>query len=220
MGTVKFHGEDSEETRICSRRTTLGRPLSRSKAQHHVTELEDPPHKKKQSTGREPLQSFSSEFVHGSSQNVMADDEVLVSFRPEFASTPCAKKCSTPCLKKSMEPQNTAKPNCHLDVFIPDPSPNVFQWCDDVFGVQSMHQCVRSMVAEKPISPLKSPNPQSQDIDAMQVSFEKLLVEHSDPEQHIESATNKVDDKSISVLASDTLMYNGDYVMPYSRPIT
>ena len=207
MQNLNFNGED---TRACSYRRIPGRRLSRSKAHHHMTTLEDPPHQKKQPIG-ETLQSFSSEFVQGSSQNVMADEE-LVSFRPELASTPCAeKKCSTPCPKKSIGLQGTTKPNCHLDTFIPDPSPNVFRWCDNVFGVQPIeHQCVGSTVAKKLISPLKTP---PHDIDAMQVSFEKLLVDHSDTE----SATNN---RSLSVLASDTLMHNGDYVMPYSRPTT
>ena len=219
MQNLKFHGE---QTRACSHRRVLSKHLSRLKAQHHVTPVEDPPHQKKQplNRGQEMLQSFSSEFVQGSSQNVMADDE-MVSFRPEFASTPCAeKKHSTPRPKKSTMPRDTAKPNCHLDVCIPDPSPNGFRWCDNVFGVQPIrHQCIRSMVAEKPVSPLKTSDLQPQGIDAIQVSFEKLLVEHNDPE-HIESATNKVDDKSLSVLASDTLIHNGDYIMPYCRPTT
>ena len=226
MQNLNFHGE---ETRTCSHRRIPGKRLSKSKA-HHVTAVEDPPHQKKQPIDRrqETLQSFSSEFVQGSSQNVMADEE-LVSFRPEFASTPCAeKKRSTPFPKKSIGLQDFAKPNCHLDAFIPDPSPNIFRWCDNVFGMQPIeHQCVGGTVVEKLISPpneqpqemISPPNKQPQEINAMQVSFEQLLVDHGHTE-HIESATNKVDDKSLSVLASDSLMHNGDYIMPYSRPTT
>lgn len=214
MHNLKFHGD---MTKICRHRRTMGgKHLARSKAEHCVTEVEDPVQKKQPFEGeQETAQSFSSQYVHGSSQNVMTDD-VSGSFRPAFVSTPCAKKSSASCPKDTVL-KNTTRPNCNMDVLIPDPSPNVFRWCDNVFGVQSVeHQSIRSTVVEKQLSPLKNPDPQSQDVDAMQASFEKLLFEQSDPDH----TGSKSEDKSISILASNTPTHNGDYVMPYSRAST
>ena len=217
---LKFHGE---KTRICSHRKLVDKHLSRSKGGDHMS-VPEAVHLKKQPFTREQgtLQSFSSELVQGSSQNAM-DDEMLVSFKPALHSTPCGKEDGYSCPKKSTGFEDTPRPTCRLGMHMPDPSPNTYRWCDDVFGMQPAgHRYIRSIPAEKQPSLPKNRDShvQSHDIGAMQVSFEKLLVEHSDP-NYYNSPTNKtMDDRSISVLASDTPTRNGDYVMPYSRHTT
>jgi len=207
LGTIhnlKFHGE---KTRICSHRKLVDKYLSRSKGGDHMS-VPEAVHLKKQPFTREQgtLQSFSSELVQGSSQNAM-DDEMLVSFKPALHSTPCGKEDGNSCPKKSTGFEDTPRPTCCLGMHMPDPAG---------------HQCIRSIPAEKqPSLPTNRDSyVQSHDISAMQVSFEKLLVEHSDV-NYYNSPTNKtMDDRSISVLASDTPTRNGDYIMPYSRPTT
>lgn len=217
MQNLKFHGE---KTRICRQRRKIDRHLPRSRVQQHIAEVQDH-HQKEELLGREQgtPKSFYSDVVQDSSQNVMAD-EALVDLRPLCMSTPCAKS-STSCVKGSMNLKDTSKFNTKLDMLIPDPSPNVFRWCDDVFGMTSVkHQSIRSTIAEKQPSPIRILDPQSQDIDVMQLSFDKMLVEQSNPD-HTDSAKSKTtEEKSITVLASDTPTRNGDYVLPYSRAST
>ncbi len=209
MQNLKFHGE---ETRICSKRRKSGKHLPRSRPQHH-SEVKKPSqsHEREQET----TQLFSSEFVCGSSQNVMTD-EVSVSFRPAFVSTPCAKNSSRCPKMDAVLKDITTKPNSNLEMLIPDPSPNVFRWCSDAFAVLPVeHQSIRSTTAKEELSPLKNPDPPSQDVNAMQLSFEKLLVEQSNPHH---SDTTKSGDESI--LASETPIHDGEYVMPYYRANT
>ena len=221
MHNLKFHGE---KTRICSHRKLGDKHLSRSKGGDHMM-VPEAVHLRKQPFTWEQgmLQSFSSELVQGSSQNVM-DDEMLVSFKPGLHSTPCGKRDRLRCPEKSTGFKDTPRPTYHLGMHVPDPSPNTLRWCDDVFGMQPAgHQHARSIPAEKqPSLPTNYvSHGESHEIRAMQVSFEKLLVEHSDP-THGNSPTNSktIDDRSISVLASDTPTRNSDYIMPYSRPTT
>ena len=210
LGTVhnlKFHGDRS---RTCSFRRFPGKHLPRSKAHHRFPVSEDPAQKKQVlEREQETMQTFSSDVVHGSSQNMMTED-ISVTFRPALASTPCTKKNVTFCLKDIVL-RDAAQSD--MDMLIPDPSPNVFRWCDNVFGVPPIeHQSIRSTATVNPSS-LKN----CQDIDDMQVSFEKLLVEQRDP-SHTDSASSE--DRSLSVLAFNTPTRDGDYIMPYARENT
>ena len=210
MQNLKFHGDS---LRACSLRKLPGKHLPRSQAHHCFAEVEDPA-QKKQMPEREQkmMETFCSDVVDGSSQNMMTED-ISISFRPAFASTPCTKKNIT---FHATVHKDTVKSN--LDMLIPDPSPNVFRWCDNVFGVPPIeHQSIRSSPTVRNPSPFENPNPRMQGIDDMQVSFEKLLVEQRDP-SHTDSTRSE--NQSLSVLAFDTPTHNGDYVMPYAREST
>ena len=62
----------------------------------------------------------------------------------------------------------------------------------------------------------KTCHPQSKDVDALPASMEKLSFEHSLPDDEREEK-NITGNGSLSVLACDTPIRDGDYVMPYSR---
>ena len=209
MQNLKFHGDETIPKKTCSRRKRVDKQLSQSRAQHCLTETEDPKE-------QEALQSFSSECLHGCSQNTTVGE--LTAFKPPFYSTPCGKK--------NAELKDITRPNCCSRKLIPDPSPNVFRWCEDVFDVlPAVHQCVRSTADEKQPSALKICDPQSHDVDSIQVSFEKLVFEQSPPDVadyniHADGSGDKLVDKSLSVLACDTPTHNGEYIMPYSRTNT
>jgi len=183
---LKFHGEETRKEKVCSYKQ-----LSRSKVQHCTTKVKGL-HQKKQLFRKEQgmmLDLFSSESIHSSNQNVMTD-EISV-FRPGLTSTPCTK---------NTEAQNTTKTNCNLDVLIPDPSPNVFRWCEGVSKIwPDEYQSVRNTVAEKHTST----GTQSHNTDSTKSNKEEA-----------------VEDKSLSILALATPMHNGDYVMPYSKANT
>lgn len=211
LGTVqnlKFH---SDSSKTCRLKRLSGKHLPISKAHHHFPEPENPMKNGQVLENEQGMtQTFSSDVVHSSTQNKMTED-ISVTFRPALASTPCAKKNVTFCLKDTVLGDGVQS---NMDMLIPDPSPNVFRWCDNVFGVPPIeHQSIRSTVTVN-LSPLKSCQ---EDIDDMQVSFEKLLVEQRSP---FHSDSTRSEDRSLSVLAFDTPTRDGDYIMPYARETT
>ena len=157
-------------------------------------------------------ESFSSDLVFSSSQQRTMVDELSV-FRPARASTPCAKKT----LIQTTSTVAHTKP-CNLYHMVPDPSPNVFRWCtcDDVFVSAEKH-CSRDATNPQ-FGQSTNYHPQSKDVDQLQSSVEKLSFEHNPPcgdERDEKNVT--ADGDSLSVLACDTPIHDGEYVMPYSR---
>jgi len=203
---LKFHGEETPtSSRSCPARVgschshTGGVSVPKSKVCTDQIENQIEP----------PVEdeSFSSDMVWSDCQQRPMVDELSV-FRPACASTPCAKKVFI---------QTAHTRPCNLYYAIPDPSPNVFRWCDDVFisGTEKQDR-LRTQISQ-PTFLTKTCHPQSKDIEKLQASLEKLSFEHSLPDDDEWDEKNVTGNGSLSVLACDTPMHDGDYVMPYSR---
>jgi len=191
---LKFHGEETR-TSSCGCPGRVGTCLSqtggvltpKAKTQGCNSQIE------KQVEFPAVEETFSSDIVFSDSQQGPMVDELSV-FRPACASTPCAKKVLI---------QTAHTRPCNLYNMIPDPSPNVFRWCDDLFTSGTEKQ--------------NTVNPQSEDVDALQASMEKLSFQHSLPDDDERDEKNVTRDGSLSVLACNTPMHDGDYMMPYFR---
>ena len=201
---LKFHGEGTcTSSRSCPstfHSQTGGVSAPKSKGQVCTDKVEnhvEPPAVE---------ESFSSDLVFSDSQQRPMVDELSV-FRPACASTPCAKKVQI------QSTSTTHTRPCNLYHMISDPSPNVFRWCDDVFVSKTEKQDMAKISQSKSLTNCQ---PQTKDVDTLQASMEKLsFEEHSLPDERDEK--NITEDGSLSVLACDTPIHGGDYVMPYSR---